>query len=167
MRGAVMPTPRVPGPNPAEGLTLDSCYMSWHSALLPVPPSSILVGFTTDQNRLPTHPRIASVQIFEDSALGVHKTSYPDVLKHSTVARDGRLAWEALYPQGSVNPGGAIKGGFGLYLAGPKAFANALKEHAREVVIGYEVFFETGFQWAKGGKLPGVCAYTSYGVNYD
>ena len=97
----------------------------------------------------------------------MHKTSYPDVLKHSTVARDGRLAWEALYPQGSVNPGGAIKGGFGLYLAGPKAFANALKEHAREVVIGYEVFFETGFQWAKGGKLPGVCAYASYGVNYD
>jgi len=87
----------------------------------------------------------------------VHKISHPDILKHSTVVKDGRLAWEALYPQGSINPGGAIKGGFGLYLAGPDAFARALNEHAREVVIGYEVYFEIGFEWAKGGKLPGIC----------
>lgn len=139
--------------------------MPWHSALLPVPPSSIVVGFTTDRNRLPAHPRITSAQISEDPSLGVHKTSHPDVLKHPTVARDGRLAWEALYPKGSINPGGPIKGGFGLYLAGPKAFASALSEHAREVVIGYEVFFEAGFEWAKGGKLPGLCTYGLCAIN--
>src|SRR6266850_1546738 len=112
--------------------------MPWHSALLPVPPSSIVVGFTTDRNRLPAHPRITSAQISEDPSLGVHKTSHPDV---------------------------PIKGGFGLYLAGPKAFASALSEHAREVVIGYEVFFEAGFEWAKGGKLPGLCTYGLCAIN--
>lgn len=131
--------------------------MSWYSSVLPVSPSSILFGFTTNHNRLPTHPQIVQVQISEDSALGVHKISHPDILKHSTVVKDGRLAWEALYPRGSINPGGAIKGGFGLYLAGPDAFARALNDHAREVVIGYEVYFEIGFEWAKGGKLPGIC----------
>jgi hypothetical protein len=134
--------------------------MPWNSALLPVLPNSILVGFTTCQDQLHEHPRIAQVQIFDDSSLGVHKTSHPDILKHPTVTRDGRLAWEALYPQGSINPGGEKKGGFGLYLEGPKSFADALKTHAREVIIGYEVFFENGFEWAKGGKLPGICAYT-------
>jgi len=141
--------------------------MPWHSSVLPVSPSSILVGFTTDHNRLPTHPQIVQVQIYEDSTLGVHKISHPDVLKHTTVVKDERLAWEALYPRGSINPGSEIKGGFGLYLAGPDAFARALSEHAREVVIGYEVYFEIGFEWAKGGKLPGICMYAPHDANHD
>jgi hypothetical protein len=138
--------------------------MPWHSPILPISPSSIIAGFTTNHDQLPTHPQIVQVQIFEDSALGVHKISHPDILKRPTVVKEGRLAWEALYPQGSVNPGGAIKGGFGLYLAGPDAFSKELNGHAREVVIGYEVCFETGFEWAKGGKLPGICTYVSHDV---
>ncbi|KAI9438462.1 hypothetical protein F5148DRAFT_1261108, partial [Russula earlei] len=122
----------------------------------PVSSNSILIGFTTDQNRVPAHPRIVPVRIFEDPSLGVHKISHPNVLQHRTIAIDGRLAWEALYPQGSINPSGALKGGFGFYVAGPKAFADALDEYAREIVLGYEVLFESGFSWAKGGKLPGL-----------
>ncbi len=141
--------------------------MPWYSSIIPVFPSSILAGFTTDHNHPPTHPQIVQVPIFEDSTLGVHKINHPDILKHTTVVKDGRLAWEALYPQGSINPGGAIKGGFGLYLGGPDAFARALNDHAQEVVIGYEVYFEIGFEWAKGGKLPGICMYAPHDVNRD
>lgn len=68
-------------------------------------------------------------------------------------------AWEAFYPTGSINPNGAIKGGFGFYMKGPKAFEQALeRKDAVEVICGYEVMFEDGFEWVKGGKLPGVCA---------
>ncbi|EIM80912.1 uncharacterized protein STEHIDRAFT_87240 [Stereum hirsutum FP-91666 SS1] len=66
-------------------------------------------------------------------------------------------AWEAFYPAGSINPGGEIKGGFGFYMKGPKPFEQTLeRKDAVEVVCGYEVMFEEGFEWVKGGKLPGV-----------
>lgn len=46
-------------------------------------------------------------------------------------------------------------------MKGPKEFEKALKrvDAEDEVVCGYEVMFEDGFEWVKGGKLPGVCAY--------
>ncbi|KAI0264193.1 hypothetical protein BC834DRAFT_884177 [Gloeopeniophorella convolvens] len=126
-----------------------------HSTVLPIPRDTILVGFTTNHN-LPARPQIAHVPISKDSALGVHKVNNPKILLHPTVHVHDRDAWEALYPKGSINPTGVVKGGFGFYLAGPKAFADAMAAGAREAVVGYEMLFEDGFQWAKGGKLPGV-----------
>ena len=70
-------------------------------------------------------------------------------------------AWEAIFPEGSINPGNKTSphGGFGFYLRGPIHFADALKELDRhgEVVFGYSVLFEEGFDFVKGGKLPGIC----------
>ncbi|KAI0030873.1 hypothetical protein K488DRAFT_79393 [Vararia minispora EC-137] len=66
-------------------------------------------------------------------------------------------AWEAFYPNGSYVPSGPIRGGFSFYVAGPESFKQALmKEDATEVVVGYDVLFEKGFDFVKGGKLPGV-----------
>ncbi len=73
-------------------------------------------------------------------------------------------AWEALYPLGSINPGNkaAPHGGFGFYMHGPKQFAEALKRlgDGEEVALGYDVLFQDGFEWVKGGKLPGICEYS-------
>jgi len=79
---------------------------------------------------------------------------------HDVTRRKGKLAWEAqaVYPEGSTNPGKSkgIKGGFGFYGNGSDIFEEALKT-ANEVMISYCVLFEAGFDFVKGGKLPGGC----------
>jgi hypothetical protein len=73
---------------------------------------------------------------------------------------DPRLAWEARYPKGSCSPKTKISGGLGFYLGGPKKIASLLDGGAKETVFGYRVMFEKGWEWVKGGKLPGMCAHS-------
>ncbi|KAJ3528443.1 hypothetical protein NM688_g7999 [Phlebia brevispora] len=125
------------------------------SYLFPVPPSLIVSGFTTS-----TAIKIQNVAHVElsDSMLGVHKVSSQTTHRVVTTP-DSKKAWEAYFPEGSINPGNkqAPAGGFGFYLRGPKAFQDILKREApEEVIMGYEVMFEDGWQWRKGGKLPGI-----------
>ncbi|KII95657.1 polysaccharide lyase family 14 protein [Plicaturopsis crispa FD-325 SS-3] len=107
-------------------------------------------AFSTAQN-VPNN--VSRVQL-NDKALGVHRVSkaQPD---HRTVDAAERQAWEARYPSGSINPNGAIPGGFGFYLSGPPDFSARLAGK-REAVLSYRVMFEPGWEWVKGGKLPGV-----------
>lgn len=150
---------------------------------LPIPPKAPIQNvFTTSPYFHAFHPSIPVFNLAPDSALGIHKVSNPKAfthrvvrpplpsspanatgLLHSLSMGDERIlpeeAWEAFYPAGSINPGGEIKGGFGFYMKGPKPFEQTLeRKDAVEVVCGYEVMFEEGFEWVKGGKLPGVCA---------
>ena len=53
-------------------------------------------------------------------------------------------AWQAFYPKGSINPSGAIKGGFGFYLGSLPAVQ---WEEAKEIVFSYAVYFEPGFDF--------------------
>lgn len=76
-----------------------------------------------------------------------------------TKAPDGKEAMEAVYPRGSMNPGNDPAGGISFYAPGPE---DVDLTSAKEVTFGYSVFFEDGFDWVKGGKLPGV-----YGGNSD
>jgi hypothetical protein len=46
----------------------------------------------------------------------------------------------------------------GFYLGGPKEIEASLEQSATEAVFGYRVMFENGWDWVKGGKLPGICA---------
>lgn len=69
---------------------------------------------------------------------------------------DPRLAWEARYSKGSCSPKTKISGGLGFYLGGPKKIASLLDGGAKETVFGYRVMFEKGWEWVKGGKLPGM-----------
>lgn len=119
-------------------------------------------AFTTA--RLKEHGGITHVPL-ADTALGVHKSG--SKLPHKVVCpptpqttadgeRAPQIAWEAFFPRGSINPAGEIPGGFGFYLRGPAGFASRL-ETATEVLFSYKVMFEEGWEWVKGGKLPGAC----------
>ncbi|KDR72249.1 hypothetical protein GALMADRAFT_229073 [Galerina marginata CBS 339.88] len=122
-----------------------------------IPKSDFTSGFTTCE--LIEHARLELV-LLDDGQLGVHKVSSgtthrilnpPTPL--SSVAP--KVAWEALYPKGSVNPTGEIPGGFGFYMSGPSAFRKQL-ETASEVIYSYRLMLQDGWEWVKGGKLPGV-----------
>lgn len=149
-----------------------------------ISPSHLITGFTTS---CPTNsPQVELVHLpLEDSALGVHKVSKgtshklvrlpvaqyvnSEQLEERKEEQDG--VWEAFFPKGSINPGNktAPPGGFGFYLSGGDAFTKALKESVNkgevvDVIMGYEVFFEEGWQWGKGGKLPGICTSVLYSL---
>ncbi|KZO90376.1 polysaccharide lyase family 14 protein [Calocera viscosa TUFC12733] len=67
-------------------------------------------------------------------------------------------AFRADYPKGSINPQGPVKGGFSFYAPGPMQHE---LEGAKEVILSYAVMFQDGFQFRKGGKLPGLYGGTS------
>ncbi|ETW74606.1 polysaccharide lyase family 14 protein [Heterobasidion irregulare TC 32-1] len=148
------------------------------SQLLPLPSASIHNAFTTSNLLSRTSfPHGISLTPLTDAALGVHKLSHPHILTHRVVCppvphtavaiatasassvqdANEKEAWEAIYIKGSINPAGAVKGGFGFYLGGPEDFqARLMHEGAEEVLMAYEVMFEKDWEWAKGGKLPGI-----------
>jgi hypothetical protein len=94
-----------------------------------------------------------NVQIvpLSDKALNVRKstsgTSHQVVLVPS---QPNAQAWRAVYPKGSINPSGAIKGGFGFYMSGPEEFGF---ETAKEIVFSYAVYFEKDFDFWSVIKL--------------
>ncbi|RDB20738.1 hypothetical protein Hypma_012163 [Hypsizygus marmoreus] len=128
-------------------------------------------GFTTSKSLLSQYPHIDHVPLSKgDTALGVHKnssrTSHRLVKppkasssppRTSDKTRDPEEAWEAFYPKGSINPSASIAGGFSFYLSGPKEFKERLESGngAKEVLFGYRMMLEDGWEWVKGGKLPG------------
>lgn len=131
------------------------------SHLIPTP--EFLYGFSTCTS-IGSHSSIQLVAL-DDLQLGVHKVSSSTT--HNTVQppapefespdqKTPTLAWEALYPAGSVNPSGPIPGGFGFYLSGPSVFAQRL-ESATEAIFSYRMMLQDGWEWVKGGKLPGLC----------
>jgi hypothetical protein len=92
--------------------------------------------------------------------LGVYKSSSNLPHKLVTLPAHGdqspHTAWEAFFPEGSINPSATISGGFSFYLKGPSDFAKRL-ESATEALFSYKVMFEEEWEWVKGGKLPGLC----------
>lgn len=61
---------------------------------------------------------------------------------------DGKTL-KVTYPAGSYNPSSPHRGGFQFY-AQPKVFP------AQQITFSYRVMFPSGFNWVKGGKLPGL-----------
>ncbi|TDL21278.1 hypothetical protein BD410DRAFT_790052 [Rickenella mellea] len=95
---------------------------------------------------------VSTVEL-SDNSLNVIKVTSGTT--HKVVEQDGKTAWEADYPKGSWNPTGSPKGGFGFYVGGNDAFQSAIKAGAKQVIFVYSLKFQDGFQWNKGGKLPG------------
>ena len=59
--------------------------------------------------------------------------------------------------QRKANDGLRDEGGFGFYVRGTSSFYSAISSgQANSVILSYSVFFQSGFQWNKGGKLPGA-----------
>ncbi|KAH8827730.1 hypothetical protein DL96DRAFT_1600096 [Flagelloscypha sp. PMI_526] len=99
-----------------------------------------------------TSDRVGGALPLSDSTL--QPTNDMKELSHDvTKAPDGAKAMEALYPKGSMNPGQDPAGGISFYALGPK---NVDLTKAKEITLGYSVYFEKGFKWVQGGKLPGV-----------
>ncbi|RPD58093.1 hypothetical protein L226DRAFT_546999 [Lentinus tigrinus ALCF2SS1-7] len=130
----------------------------------PIATSRISTGFTT----CPTCDVPSGIVrvALSDRELGVHRvtSSTTHALAVPPIQVPGgdasTFAWEAVYSRGSINPGNKTcpPGGFGFYMRGPGQFSDALKRMGtrEEVVLGYDVLFEDGFEWVKGGKLPGI-----------
>ncbi|CAL1711898.1 unnamed protein product [Somion occarium] len=131
------------------------------TALFPVPAASIETGFTTSACAAKYSSQVTLVDL-SDAPLGVHRVN--SNLTHELVTppsadEDHIHAWEAKFPEGSINPGNkhAPLGGFGFHLTGPTGFKRALSElSSSHVLMSYELMFEPGWEWKKGGKLPGI-----------
>lgn len=131
----------------------------------------VMYGFTTSTS-LASLSDVFAYYPLNYEALGLHAISKrmpralvaPPLSKLQDQLTDSSIAWEAFFPRGSVNPSNknAPIGGFGFYLHGPPEFAAVLKDMDAQgpgvpnVVMSYEVMFEDGFEWALGGKLPGI-----------
>jgi hypothetical protein len=126
-----------------------------NDAFKPLFPVEFKQGFTTSTDV--KHPSVVNVPL-EDKALGTHRIQ-KSMPQRKVVEKSGHLSWQAFYPQGSINPAGKIKGGFGFYIGGPDSFQKKL-QHSTEVMFSYRVLFQRDFQWVKGGKLPGICKLT-------
>lgn len=78
--------------------------------------------------------------------------------RHSyTKAPDNKTAMRAFYPEGSYTFDYEPQGGFSFWSQGPPDMVNI--ESAKEITFGYSLFFPDGFDFNKGGKLPGICEY--------
>ena len=139
---------------------MSSPIFSW---LFPI--SQYESGFSTTQSDI-DNARVFRVPL-ADSSVGVHKSS--SRLTHNLVTpptrgdHSPRVAWEAIFPKGSINPSGTIPGGFVFYLNGPPKFAARL-ESATEALFSYRVMFEDEWDFKKGGKLPGNCLSVSISI---
>ncbi|KAI0738036.1 polysaccharide lyase family 14 protein [Daedaleopsis nitida] len=118
------------------------------SALFPVSDSKSWSVSKDVSNALP----------FSDATL--RPTDQIKELSHDVVtAPDGILSMQAHYPKGSFNPSHTPRGGISFYAPGP---ASVDLTTAKEATFSYSVLFPDGFDFVKGGKLPGL-----YGGNSD
>ncbi|RDB19285.1 hypothetical protein Hypma_013696 [Hypsizygus marmoreus] len=106
-----------------------------------------------------------STSPFADNALPLsdstlRPTRLLKALSHDYVsAPDGKKAMKAHFPKGSYTYTHQPQGGLSFYAPGPSSLDLST---AKEATFGYAVYFEEGFAFNLGGKLPGL-----YGGNSD
>ena len=91
--------------------------------------------------------------IISDSTFGSHHI-LSSLSRDVVTAPDGVRSMKAHYPKGSYTFGHDPQGGFSFYGPGPP---NVDLTTAKEATFAYSVYFPSGFDFAKGGKLPGGC----------
>ncbi len=69
-------------------------------------------------------------------------------------APDGTKSLKAHYPAGSYKPSELPCGGVSFYAPGPSSVDLTT---AKEALFSYSIFFPSGFNFVKGGKIPGFC----------
>lgn len=111
-------------------------------ALFPVPP---LQSWTTCSDAADALP-------LSDETL--QPTKVLKDLKWEYVWQAGKTAMKVFYPKGSMNPGNNPKGGVSFYSSGPSWVD---LRTAKEATFAYSVYFEEGFEFNLGGKIPGLC----------
>ncbi|KAF8321784.1 hypothetical protein DL93DRAFT_1467680 [Clavulina sp. PMI_390] len=95
----------------------------------------------------------ASLNIFSYARTGTNHTY--------TKAPDGTASMKAVYEAGSIAPGekNGLIGGFDIY-----ALTSIDLTKGTEVLFSYKAWFEKGFDFQKGGKMPGLFLGTSNAV---
>jgi hypothetical protein len=105
------------------------------------------------------HPLISALFLFDDSdmSFGPLGGSGPHAY---TNAPDGSASMQAVYQKGSISPGHtSTSGGFSLYAKGPIDLSKGT-----EITFSYSAYFENGFDFNKGGKMPGLYGGTTDNV---
>ncbi|KAJ6606219.1 hypothetical protein DFH09DRAFT_966411 [Mycena vulgaris] len=106
----------------------------------------------TPGNSWTTSPKSSSALSLSDSTLKPAKLI--KALTHTYMAApDGKEAMQAIYPEGSYTFTHDPQGGFSFYAPGPDSLDMTT---AKTLTFGYSVFFEEGFDFNMGGKLPGL-----------
>jgi len=72
---------------------------------------------------------------------------------------DGQSALVANYPAGTFKYSASTGHGYSFYSEGQHD--NVIVSGAKEVLFSYSIYFQSGFQFNKGGKLPGLYGGTS------
>jgi hypothetical protein len=130
-------------------------------ALFPIP---FREGFTTSSSHS-SNPCLTSISLETLLHSATHKTTSSP--PYPIITKDSKDACRAFYPKGSINPQGDVKGGFGMYVRAPDEGSWREKmANAKEVMWSYRVMFQKEFGWAKGGKIPGVCACLTFTMDH-
>ncbi|KAF7313818.1 Mitochondrial external NADH dehydrogenase [Mycena chlorophos] len=99
-----------------------------------------------------TSPKASDALPLSDDTL--NPTKMMSELSHTyTNAPDGKAAMRAQFPKGAWGLGHDPLGGISFYAAGPSDFDIT---SAKELTLGYSVWFTEGFEYNMGGKLPGL-----------
>ncbi|KAJ7151482.1 hypothetical protein C8R46DRAFT_1122136, partial [Mycena filopes] len=97
-------------------------------------------------------PKASSPLSLSDNTF--NPTHLISALSHTYMsAPDGKEAMRATYPKGSYTFTHSPEGGLSFYAPGPDSLDMTT---AKTLTLGYSVFFEKGFDFNKGGKLPGL-----------
>ncbi|KAI0787995.1 hypothetical protein C8Q74DRAFT_1197094 [Fomes fomentarius] len=153
--------------------TIVAAFLAFSSALAQNPqyplvvPSSNLSAFDNTGILFPISPQLKSWTTHHGSP---HPSPLSDAtfrpnhaitsLPHDYVtAPDGKKSMKAHYPKGSYTFNHDPRGGISFYAPGP---LNVDLTTAKEATFSYDVYFPSGFNFVKGGKLPGL-----YGGNSD
>ncbi|KAI8974253.1 hypothetical protein BD414DRAFT_424462 [Trametes punicea] len=115
--------------------------------------SSLLKGlFPVDYSAYWTTSSASSNALaLDDATFGVTDQLQDLPLKYVN-APDGEYSLEAFYPKGSYTFTHDPLGGYSFYATGPTSVD---LDTAKEATLSYTVYFEEGFDFNKGGKLPG------------
>ncbi|KAJ7138447.1 hypothetical protein C8R43DRAFT_1089316 [Mycena crocata] len=99
-----------------------------------------------------TSPKSSDALSLSDNTL--NPTKLLKALAHPyDTAPDGKEAMKATYPKGSYTFTHSPQGGLSFYAPGPDSLDMT---KAKTLTLGYSVFFEKGFDFNMGGKLPGL-----------
>ncbi|KAJ7685411.1 hypothetical protein DFH06DRAFT_932842, partial [Mycena polygramma] len=111
-----------------------------------------LFAFGTPGKSWTTSPKSPSALPLSDSTFQLTKDITS--LSHTYMAApDGKQAMRATYPKGSYTFTHSPQGGISFYAPGPDSLDMTT---AKTLTLGYSVFFEEGFDFNMGGKLPGL-----------
>lgn len=135
---------------PACALALPSSNLTARASI-----TNILFPVTPQVKYWTTDASLPSPSPLSDATFRPH--SEITALSHDYVAApDGKKSMKAHYPKGSYTFTHDPQGGFSFYAPGP---AGVDLTTAKEATFGYDVYFPSGFNFVKGGKLPGLCTF--------